>query len=253
MSKNPSSNLVYHELDFPSNTAAKIAIIQRTPSLLGTIKSASQPDVQISADGTSLTTSKYNVHPLDLRTLASESSATQRPLPSVPNLDATTPTLLLSEMCLIYLSPSEADNALQAFASSLIPAPTPLALVLYEPIRPHDSFGKVMISNLARRGIQLKTLEKYGSLMRQRQRLKATGFKKAEEAGGGQGVADIDFIWERWIDEAEKGRVAGLEMLDELEEWKLLAQHYCIAWGWRGDIFVDAWKELDGQEDEDDG
>lgn len=253
VSKNPSVRLVYHEFDFPSNTAAKIAVIQRTPYLLETLKSSSQSDVIISAESTSMITSNYNIHPLDLRTLAGAYSAPSSSPPALSNLSGTTPTLLLSEMCLIYLSPVEADRALRAFASSLIPVPTPLALVLYEPIRPHDPFGKVMVSNLGRRGIQLKTLDRYGSLMRQRQRLKATGFKELDGAHGGQGVADIDFIWEMWIDEAEKQRVAGLEMLDELEEWRLLAQHYCIAWGWRGDAFADAWKDVGGQQDENDG
>lgn len=28
-------------------------------------------------------------------------------------------------------------------------------------------------------------------------------------------------------------RISRLEMLDELEEWRLLARHYCIAWAYR--------------------
>jgi [phosphatase 2A protein]-leucine-carboxy methyltransferase len=43
----------------------------------------------------------------------------------------------------------------------------------------------------------------------------------------------VDFIWENWIDEREKERVARVEMLDEVEEWRMLARHYCVAWGWR--------------------
>ncbi|KAJ5167136.1 uncharacterized protein N7482_005917 [Penicillium canariense] len=84
-----------------------------------------------------------------------------------------------------------------------------------------------MVSNLAARGIQLQTLNKYASLEAQRARFLEHGFKT------GQAAADIDFIWEHWIDEEEKDRVASLEMLDEMEEWRLLAQHYCISWGWR--------------------
>lgn len=55
---------------------------------------------------------------------------------------------------------------------------------------------------------------------------------------------------------AELRRIAQLEMLDEMEEWRLLASHYCIAWGWqRGresdsaspavDVFED-WSDIDG-------
>ncbi|EEP82338.1 conserved hypothetical protein [Uncinocarpus reesii 1704] len=85
-----------------------------------------------------------------------------------------------------------------------------------------------MISNLAARGIQLQTLNQYATLGLQRDRLRNAGFTSA------QGAADIDFIWEKWIGEEEKERVGGLEMLDEIEEWRLLARHYCVAWGWRG-------------------
>lgn len=31
----------------------------------------------------------------------------------------------------------------------------------------------------------------------------------------------------------ELGRISRLELLDEMEEWQLLAAHYCIAWGWK--------------------
>jgi [phosphatase 2A protein]-leucine-carboxy methyltransferase len=67
-----------------------------------------------------------------------------------------------------------------------------------------------------------------------------------------QCAADINFIWNRWVDVAEKERVASCEMLDEIEEWILLAQHYCIVWGWRdsseGDVLGEAWSELQSQD-----
>jgi [phosphatase 2A protein]-leucine-carboxy methyltransferase len=85
-----------------------------------------------------------------------------------------------------------------------------------------------MVSNLLARGIVLQTLKKYASLTRQRERLKVRGFS------GGQQAADVDFLWEVWVGGGEKERVKRLEMLDELEEWRLLARHYCVAWGWRG-------------------
>lgn len=31
----------------------------------------------------------------------------------------------------------------------------------------------------------------------------------------------------------ELGRISKLELLDEIEEWQLLAAHYCITWGWK--------------------
>lgn len=108
-----------------------------------------------------------------------------------------------------------------------------------------------MVRNLASRGIVLQTLHRYHDKEAQTERLGARGF------GGGGRVRTVDEIWEgepaNWgggdggdgregeggfgmgigIGEEERERVAGLEMVDEVEEWRLLAGHYCVAWGWR--------------------
>ncbi|KAJ5753100.1 hypothetical protein N7520_010017 [Penicillium odoratum] len=224
------SDLIYHEIDFAVNTTSKIHAIRSTPLLqkaLG-IDSSSQ-DVTVSESGDSLHSSSYHIHPLDLRVLSSSSPEI------LPGVDTSLPTLLISECCLIYLSPTEAADVVSFFTERLFSPATPLGLVLYEPIRPDDAFGRTMVSNLATRGIQLQTLHKYATLKAQRTRLHEQGFVS------GQAVADIEFLWEQWVGEGEKERVSRLEMLDEMEEWQLLARHYCIAWGWRDD--ADAFKE----------
>jgi [phosphatase 2A protein]-leucine-carboxy methyltransferase len=279
----PSLQLVYHELDFSVNTAAKIRIIRSTPLLQRTLhieNPSKEGDVTISPEGDALHSPFYHIHPIDLRSLSrrpppspptatgghlrpsssdseqtSSSSKGHDVLPLLPGVDTSLPTLLISECCLVYLSPEDAAGVVDYFTKTLFPprtvspdtATTPLGLILYEPIRPNDAFGKTMVSNLATRGIQLQTLHKYASLDAQRQRL-----RDDHGLDAGQGAADIDFIWENWVSEAEKERVAGLEMLDEVEEWKLLAQHYCVAWGWRDGEGADSrafdrWKEVQGQ------
>ncbi|KAJ5738748.1 hypothetical protein N7493_001903 [Penicillium malachiteum] len=219
------SNLIYHELDFAVNTSAKIRAIRTTPILQQALDiESSSNDVLVSEAGDALHTSSYHLYPLDLRSLSSSSS----PSELLPHVDTTLPTLLISECCLIYLSPTEATEVVSFFTERLLgPQTAPLGLVLYEPIRPNDAFGRTMVSNLATRGIQLQTLHKYATLEAQRERFRGQGFTS------GQAVADIEFIWNRWVDEEEKERVSRLEMLDEMEEWQLLARHYCIAWGWR--------------------
>ena len=142
------------------------------------------------------------------------------------HIDPSLPTLLISECCLTYLAPDTADAVVRHFINVLSPS-APVALILYEPINPFDAFGKVMVSNLAARGIVLQTLQRYHSLEAQRERMKSYGFVD------GQGAVDIDFVWDVWVEAEEKKRVAGLEMLDEVEELNLLAKHYCVAWGWR--------------------
>ena len=232
--------MVYHEIDFPANTAAKVKAI-RSSAVLQRGLGSNNDDVRISETGDALHSPGYHIHPLDLRELSRQAqfslpSASSRAVaettPSsnsshlLQNVDSNLPTLLISECCLIYLSPQEADNVVQYFTKILFPS-TPLGLIIYEPIRPDDPFGRTMVANLATRGIHLQTLSKYATLDAQRARLREQGLDT------GQAAADIDFLWERWVSEAEKERVAGLEMLDEMEEWRLLAGHYCITWGWR--------------------
>lgn len=258
LSSRQPSDLVYHELDFAVNTATKIRAIRSTPLLqraLGIDPSSS--DVTVSEAADALHSPSYHLHPLDLRSLSADVS----PSEILPGVEKGLPTLLISECCLVYLSPTEAMQVLSFFTEHLFgPATanpwagedaqkesqgrTPLGLVLYEPIRPDDPFGRTMVSNLAARGIQLQTLNKYASLEAQRARLREQGF------GSAQAAADIDFIWERWVSEEEKERVASVEMLDEVEEWQLLARHYCIAWGWRdGDdpLAFGGWKTFESQ------
>ena len=223
-----------------------------------------QGEVTISESGDALHSPWYHIHPVDLRSLASlrdgdeKSDKTSRDILQ-RTVDTTLPTLLISECCLVYLPPDEADGVVHYFTDTLFSSSsssssssngTSLGLIVYEPIRPYDSFGRVMISNLSKRGIHMQTIRRYESLGAQRQRLRDQGFDR------GQGASDIDFIWERWVSEEEKERVAGLEMLDEVEEWRLLARHYCVAWGWRGhdsDSSFDGWMDVEGQQGDREG
>ncbi|KAH0271618.1 leucine carboxyl methyltransferase, partial [Aureobasidium melanogenum] len=234
LSSSRRRSLLYHELDFLDNVQAKLSAITSTPRLSHLL-----PNTQISPDKSSLQSANYNLHSIDLRDLASANP------PSIPHLSTTLPTLLLSECCLCYLPPQTTSSILSYF-TSCIPTSS-LALILYEPIRPYDSFGKTMLANLASRGIALQTVKKYYSLEAQRQRLKTAGLVS------GQGAVDVEQIYygDEWVNEQERDRVERLEWLDEVEEWKLLASHYCVAWGWRDGVdekvFGEAWKDVSGQ------
>ena len=186
------------------------------------------PEFRLSSDNTELQSPNYCIHGRDLRHFAKSQDV-------FPSVDNSLPTLLISECCLIYLPPHDADAVLQYF-HNLFGKDKPLALVVYEPIKPGDAFGRTMVSNLTARGIQLQTLEKYAGLEEQCNRLLNLGFGQSEKATGlssGAHASDIHSVWTKWIDQHEKSRVDDLEWMDEVEEFVLLAQHYCIAWGWR--------------------
>lgn len=228
----PKVRLVYHEIDFASNTASKIAAIHKYPLL--------HERLQHLPDGANEYHSEtYNIHALDLRSLAT--AAADAPVPELPSLDASVPTLILSEMCLVYLQPSVVQSIVQSLLSHHLHPTTPASLILYEPILPQDAFGRTMISNLQMRNIHLPTLKSYPELCDQRARLQGYGFKDGARA------ADTSFLWRNWVSDEEKERVGSLEFLDELEELELLLRHYCVAWGWRngdGDVFTRAWGQV---------
>lgn len=225
----PCSPFTYHELDFPSNTAQKISTITRHPGLRSLISG----EIAISEDLASLSSPCYTIIPFDLRILSTASAST---IPqAISHIDTSLPALLISECCLIYLTPADADSTISFFAQRLFPPTTPLALILYEPINPHTPFGQVMVSNLAARGIVLQTLKKYGTLEAQKERLRVYGFTE------GQRVQTVDELWEG-VSEREKERVGRLEMVDEVEEWRLLAGHYCVSCGWRDGGGGDIWR-----------
>ncbi|KEY65545.1 hypothetical protein S7711_08226 [Stachybotrys chartarum IBT 7711] len=213
------SRIIYHELDFAVTCARKRRVVEGAPSLAGILTA-----VDTLPDGTSWSSrpasgGEYYCHGIDLRDLV----GAQDPAQAIPGLRTDVPTLLISECCLCYLAPSESSSIIEHFTSQI----PNLGLVIYEPIRPDDAFGRVMVSNLAARNVHMPTLESYPNNEAQVSRLRQAGFESAR-------CKTIKDIWSTWIMPREKERVDALEGLDEVEEWELLASHYAIVWGFRG-------------------
>ncbi|KAI3332205.1 leucine carboxyl methyltransferase [Xylariaceae sp. AK1471] len=219
------SKVIYHEVDFPAVTNTKFHLVKSTAALRAVIQRANFMDqTQTWRDEKLPDGSQYWCHGLDLRGL---SKADVTPL---AGLRTDIPTLLISECCLCYLEVAEASRVVKYFTDQ-IPS---LSIVIYEPIRPNDPFGKQMVSNLAARHIRMPTLEGYTDTSKQKARLQDGGFEYVHSL-------TIERIWEDWIAPEEKERVDSLEGLDEVEEWNLLAGHYSISWGWRG-IDLEGWR-----------
>ncbi len=192
------------------------------------------PDPTAQADGSwhvrTETGNQLWCHGRDLRELSKSPSQDSPAI--LAGLRTDVPTLLISECCLCYQETSEAKAVIEWFTSK-IPS---IGILIYEPIRPDDAFGRVMVSNLAARDIAMPTLAVYKERGDQETRLKDAGFDSVRQM-------TVDEAWDRWVPAEEKERVNSLEGLDEVEEWHLLARHYIIAWGWRGGGFG-PWLEL---------
>lgn len=216
-------NLLYHEIDFPAVSRQKLAAIRSSKGLsprgssfqiLHHVVPELNPDKYMWGffrDGV-MKTEGYLFHPVDLR----------KPF-RIDNLRTDVPTLLISECCLCYLGATEAQNAIQYF-TNLIPT---IGIAIYEPTNPTSEFGRQMFANLASRRLYMPTVHEYPTMQKQMERLNQAGFVTAQTG------ADVLWLWKNWVSEEEKERISGLEMLDELEEWELLAKHYTVVWGWR--------------------
>lgn len=227
----PRRGLVYHEIDFPASSSRKRMMVQSTPALRSIL-----PDPVPTEDGRIGSASwrsnpegegnQYWCHGLDLRHLAKDQWQSEASSSRLGGLRTDVPTLLVSECCLCYLETSEAKDVVKYFVDRI----PDLGLVLYEPVKPDDAFGRQMVSNLAARKITMPTLDTYRSPESQEDRLRQAGFKEVRQR-------TVDDLWAHWVPEGEKERLDSLEGLDEVEEWQLLAGHYVVAWGWRGQRF----------------
>ncbi|KAK3380160.1 S-adenosyl-L-methionine-dependent methyltransferase [Lasiosphaeria ovina] len=245
-SSTSSSGIIYHEIDFPAICARKLRAVRAAPQLRAILSEpeTSSPSSTSQQEGQNATPapewwtsrgpggSELWCHGLDLRALAlahHQENDISCSTSLIRGLRTDLPTLLLSECCLCYLSAADAGAVVGWFGARISPA-AGLGLVLYEAVHPDDAFGRMMVSNLAARGLRMPTLDVFRTGADQERRLRAAGFDEARQL-------TVDSVWERWVAPAEKERVDGLEGLDELEEWNLLAGHYIVAWGWRGSRF----------------
>ncbi|KAF9159732.1 Leucine carboxyl methyltransferase 1 [Mortierella sp. AD010] len=96
--------------------------------------------------------------------------------------------------------------------------------VVYEQINPTDAFGAMMLRNLKARQIELPGIHAYPSLKSQEERFLSRGWIAAK-------AVDMNALHGS-LPESEMKRISSLEIFDEMEEWQLLAGHYCVAWAY---------------------
>lgn len=105
-----TDDLEYHEIDFPANTALKLARMNRRAELAPFLAGA------VSANESSLHSKHYHLHPVDLRRLADNSQ--KIPFlsgePEQYSLNKDVPTLILSECCLCYMTATDVDAILHS-------------------------------------------------------------------------------------------------------------------------------------------
>ncbi|KAI8053152.1 S-adenosyl-L-methionine-dependent methyltransferase [Gilbertella persicaria] len=199
----------YYEVDFPEITMKKAMSIKRRKQLDTLVD-----HTEIERGGMDFKSDHYCLLGGDLRDWQDVSKRLIK-----AGLNVELPTLFLSECVFIYLSPSDSSHILQWITDHMKNA----MFALYEQIKPDDAFGKMMIRNLKSRDIDLKGIHAFPDLIHQEKRFKDLGWQSAK-------AVDINTIHDTCLNQSEITRIAKLEILDELEEWRLLSAHYCVAW-----------------------
>lgn len=224
--KGSASLSKYIEIDFPEITTKKAMIIkkkQELSSLLGTPET-----VKLGRGGIDLLSSEYSLLGADLRAWSNIGEKIIE-----VGLDLDLPTLFISECVFIYLLPEDSNKILKWITEKM----NNVIFVLYEQIKPDDAFGKMMIHNLRGRNIELKGIHAFPDLLHQENRFKVLGWQDAR-------AVDVNMIHDQYLEKSEISRMAKLEILDELEEWRLLSAHYCVAWAYKANDFAETFSGI---------
>ncbi|KAF9355388.1 hypothetical protein BGX26_006636 [Mortierella sp. AD094] len=204
----------YFEIDFQESTAKKAAVIKKNRAFTDII---ADPDLKLGLGGTELYAKDYCLLSGDLR----EFTESIVPKLKVQGFDTSLPTLFLSECVLIYIQPRDSDAIMDWVGANMDAS----LFVVYEQINPTDAFGAMMLRNLKARQIELPGIHAYPSLKSQEERFLSRGWIAAK-------AVSMNALHES-LPESEMKRISSLEIFDEVEEWQLLAGHYCVAWAYQ--------------------
>ncbi|KAF9182441.1 hypothetical protein BGZ51_004745, partial [Haplosporangium sp. Z 767] len=204
----------YFEIDFQESTAKKAAVIKKNKAFTDII---ADPELKLGLGGTELYAKDYCLLSGDLR----EFVDVIVPKLKAHGFDTSIPTLFISECVLIYIQPGDSDTIVDWVGNNMAAS----LFVVYEQINPTDAFGAMMLRNLKARRIELPGIHAYPSLKSQEERFMSRGWLAAK-------AVDMNDLLASLSDEEMK-RISSLEIFDEVEEWQLLAQHYCVAWAYQ--------------------
>lgn len=221
----------YCEIDFPESVKIKKLAILNDRRLAGIVKydkttqsiTSKEEFARLEAN---IHTDNYHLIGYDLRQLTSILGCSL-----LEHVDTSIPTLILSECVLCYLNPEENKRIIDfwknAFASRAL-----LALLIYEPMSLNDAFGTTMTHNLSNRGINLLTFNEYPNLDARykllSEKCQSTNIKLTDMSN--VGGYDSDDNSKAWISNKDLDRINRLELVDEIEEIRLLLKHYCLCY-----------------------
>eukprot|EP00170_Pyropia_yezoensis_P001774 contig_7588_g1778 len=99
-----------------------------------------------------------------------------------------------------------------------------------------------MVTNIAHRGSPLRGLAAVPDLRAQVCRFRTAGWAAVA-------AVDMRTFYYRYLPPAQRAHIESLELLDEVEEWHLLLEHYALVWGARDPRVTSDGSSNDGVDD----
>ncbi|KAJ8396314.1 hypothetical protein AAFF_G00018910 [Aldrovandia affinis] len=223
--------VVVFEVDFPDVARRKAALINASSPLKEALKDwdphSSRPtgNTRLPNGNTKLcpvtvSSGQYCLLGVDVRVEGDVEEALSR-----AGLQWSAPTLLLSEVVLTYMDTHRSDSVIEWAARSF-----PQSLfVMYEQVRPHDPFGRVMQDHFLKLNSALNALSHYPDTAAQTQRFIDRGWESCV-------CLDMNQFYLGLVMEKERRRVETLEPFDEFEEWHQKCSHYFILTASKGSL-----------------
>jgi tRNA wybutosine-synthesizing protein 4 len=109
----------------------------------------------------------------------------------------------------------------------------------YDMISPHDRFGKIMQQNITYAGYTVPGFYDFPTLESHQEKFISTQWARTKSITMLKAYRDL-------ISMEEQKRVSKLEIFDEIEEWEMLMNHYCLTIASKGDVFADAFNDFCG-------
>lgn len=202
------------DVDFPDLIQIKRKIVLNTPELLADLSTVEtdspNPNVLLRSD-------RYTQIGVDLRNI----SALENALASIVNIQECH-FLFIAEVSITYMETSSAD-ALIEWAASLGQAAEFCLLEQILPDGPGHPFAMTMLQHFDKLSCPIKSVAKYPTIERQRERFRDRGWSAIEAQS----------LWSAWsgdffLTPNDRQQLDQIEPFDEHEEFALFASHYLL-------------------------
>ena len=169
-------NMMFFEIDLPSNVARKSRLIKASEKCCPQTDLASQFSVSSSLDENLLISEKYKLFPCDL-----SDSETLRKCLVKYGFGFHVSTLVLSECVITYMSEKDSTSLVAFLSANLDNA----AFFVYEQCRPSDGFGAFMVKHFDKIESPIHGIRRFKSTEDQIDRYLVAGWEKCKVSSQG--------------------------------------------------------------------